>query len=204
MATRSDRRRCSWRRRRYVVHPFYVLWTGYWWRAGSTGSARRRRGVLRGESGPAERGAGGVLPDACWGIWRGSRSGGSRGGARSLCRCGSFWATSWTGTRRTIRRCRGRGGACRWRHTRRCSPGCWSSWRRALSGKTLGIDSTTLEGAHAVDRAAGHGGGIPAAGGSGGGFGDRDGRGSGEAGPEAAEEGVQRRTRTIRTRGSRR
>ena len=66
-----------------------------------------------------------------------------------------------------------------------------------LSGKTLGdrLDDAGGERGDAVDRAAGHGGGIPAVpGGPGRGVGDRDAEpcGSGEAGPEAAEEGVQR------------
>ncbi len=64
-----------------------------------------------------------------------------------------------------------------------------------LSGKTLGIDSTTLEGNAAmrsiVRRDTGEGYQLFR---PGRGVGDRDAEpcGSGEAGPEAAEEGVQR------------
>ena len=57
------------------------------------------------------------------------------------------------------------------------------------------LDDAGGERGDAVDRAAGHGGGIPAVpGGLGRGVGDRDAEpcGSGEAGPEAAEEGEQR------------
>ena len=78
-----------------------------------------------------------------WGIWKGSaRSGGLRGGVGTRFHCVSFSDTGWRGTRRSIRACRRRGterGSARGG----VQPGAQASG--LLSGKTLGVDSTTLE-----------------------------------------------------------
>ena len=84
--------------------------------------------------------------------------------------------------------------------TGRSSPGCCSGWpmRAWFGGKTVGIDATTLEAnaGLAQHRTAGYGRGlrdVPAP--TGGGLGHRhaDARRAGPDGPQAPEEGVQRR-----------